>query len=415
MKYKLLLSLFLLSIFSLQPNILAQAPGVFADGILFGQSAAFRGSSKALGSELYRGSQAYFDHINSQGGVAGKEIRILPLDDGYEGDVTLLNTIKLEQKHKVFGLFGYVGTPTIVKALPVIQKFSPGGLFLFSNFTGAQPQREAPHNQYVFNIRSSYRHETKGLVDQLIKVGIDRIAVFIQYDAYGRSGADGVKRALKAYGKNIVAEATYVRGTKYGSNMKEQVKAMIESKAQAVISIGSYEACAAFIRDARLMNFNAPIANVSFVGSDQLLNLLKGDEKKRGKVLTNNLINSQVVPPWADITIPLVKEYQAMMNRYNPKVPKDLKDSGYTPSKFSFISLEGYLNAKVLVAVLKKMRGEFTRKKFMQTARSITKLDVGLSKKIDLSVTAGALAKVFFTEIKDGKYSLIENWKKFRN
>ena len=131
-------------------NGFAQTPGINKSEIIFGQSAAFKGTSSALGSELWRGSEAYFKHINSQGGIHGRKIKVVSLDDGYEGNVTLTNTIKLVSKKKVFGLFGYVGTPTIVKALPVIQKYSRQGVFLFSNFTGAQPQREPPHNQYVF-------------------------------------------------------------------------------------------------------------------------------------------------------------------------------------------------------------------------------------------------------------------------
>jgi len=106
-------------------NSVAQTPGINNSEITFGQSAAFRGTSSALGSELWRGSAAYFMHINSKGGIRGRKIKVISLDDGYEGKVTLTNTIKLVTKEKVFGLFGYVGTPTIVKALPVIQKLSP--------------------------------------------------------------------------------------------------------------------------------------------------------------------------------------------------------------------------------------------------------------------------------------------------
>ncbi len=389
-----------------------QSAGVTDSEILLGQSAAFKGTSAALGSELWRGAQAYFDHINAQGGVKGKKIRIVARDDGYEGDTTLINTIRLITKDRVFALFGYVGTPTIVKALPAIQKFSEQDIFLFSNFTGAQPQREPPHARYVFNIRSSYRQETAGLVQNLVDNGYKNVGVFIQNDAYGRSGADGVQRALKKLGLKVISEVTYERSTPFSESMKKQVAILKNAGVDAVISIGSYAACAAFIRDARLTGFEGPIANVSFVGSDQLLQLLLNEEKRIGKNLTSKLINSQVVPPWSDPSNPLVKKYQALMDKYQPRVPGELQDPGYVPSKYSFVSLEGFLNAVVFVEALKRAPKDLTRANFMETLESISDLDIGLGHTISFSKSKHqALDAVFFTTIRDGRYQILHDWK----
>ena len=114
-------------------------PGISPSEVLLGQSAAFTGNSASLGTELWRGAQAYFDSVNAKGGVHGRKIRVISLDDKYDGDITLQNTLSLINDKKAFALFGYVGTPTLVKALPVIQSFSAEGIFLFSDFTGAQP------------------------------------------------------------------------------------------------------------------------------------------------------------------------------------------------------------------------------------------------------------------------------------
>lgn len=390
----------------------SQSPGVTDSEIILGQSAAFKGASAALGSELWRGAQAYFDDINSQGGVNGRKIRIVALDDGYEGDATLINTIKLITKDQVFALFGYVGTPTIVKALPAIQKFSQQDVFLFSNFTGAQPQREPPHTRYVYNIRSSYRQETAGLVHNLVKNGYKKVGVFIQNDAYGRSGADGVQRALKKQGLKVQAEATYERATPFTTSMKMQVDVLKNVGVDAVISIGSYAACAAFIRDARLSGFEGIIANVSFVGADQLLKLLLKEEKKIGRKLTSKLINSQVVPPWSDSRTPLVKQYQSLMDKYQPQVPQALQDATYAPSKYSFVSLEGFLNAVVFVEALKRSPKDLTRANYIQTVESISDLDIGLGYKISFSKTKHqALDAVFFTTIRNGEYTTLNDWK----
>jgi len=389
--------------------------GVTADEIVFGQSAAFKGSSAALGSELWRGAQAYFDFINESGGVHGRKIKIKSLDDGYDGDKTLLNTIKLIRREKVFGLFGYVGTPTIVKALPAIQKFSDQGVFLFSNFTGAQPQREKPHKKYVINIRSSYRQETAEIVKLLLEVGHRKIGVFIQDDAYGRSGADGVARALDKSKLKIISETTYLRGETYQKSMTAQVNKMIEDGVTAVVSIGSYEACAAFIRDSRLGGFKGPIANVSFVGAESLLEILEKNEKKLGKKLTDKLINSQVVPPWDDTSIQLVKEYQHILGKYGKEIPAELQDSGYVASKFNFVSLEGFLNAKVLVEVLKKTPINITRESFMKTSMGIKSLNVGLEKALTFSDKNNQMSNlIYLTTVKNGRYIKIKDLGQFK-
>lgn len=390
-------------------------PGITQQEITFGQSAAFKGASASLGRELWRGSQAYFNYINSHGGVHGRKIKVISLDDGYEGNQTLLNTINLVKKKNVFALYGYVGTPTIVKALPVIQKFSNEGLVLFSNFTGAQPQRENPHKKYVFNVRSSYRQETEGLVDHLIKIGYKKIGVFIQYDAYGRSGADGVERALKKYHLNLVGEATYKRGSKYQESMLEQFNILKKQGVEAIISIGSYEACAAFIRDARMSGFHGPIANVSFVGAEPLLSLLQKTEKEKKVDLTYKLINSQVVPPWSDTSVPLVKEYQEVMDQYATNLPKHLSDNNTPSSKYGFISLEGFLNAKVLVEGLKKSPKNINRENFIQALESLTNVDVGLDKKVSFSKEKHqGLDVVYFTTVKDDMYVSIKDWSIFK-
>ncbi|MGB5594194.1 MAG: ABC transporter substrate-binding protein, partial [Crocosphaera sp.] len=242
--------------------------------IKIGMSADFKGASRGLGIELYQGSMAYFDYINKSGGIQGHPIIIQAYDDGYNPLPAIHNTIRLVEKDQVFLLFNYVGTPTVTRILPLLKMYHNQHMFLFFPFTGSQPHRQYPYDQFVFNLRASYREETSGLVKNFLKIGRKRIAVFYQIDAYGRSGWDGVKRQLQSANLNIVAEATYRRGTEYNESFQAQVDILKKAKPDAIISIGSYQASAGFIRDARNGNWNIPIANVSFVGSESLLNLL---------------------------------------------------------------------------------------------------------------------------------------------
>ena len=118
-------------------------------------SAAFSGPSRGLGTELYRGSMAYFNHVNDNGGVNGRKIVLKLHDDGYQPDPCVANTIKLMQDESVFLLFGYVGTPTVTRVLPLLKKFRDEQVYLFFPFTGAEPQREHPYGEFAFNLRAS--------------------------------------------------------------------------------------------------------------------------------------------------------------------------------------------------------------------------------------------------------------------
>lgn len=112
-------------------------------------------------------------------------------DDGYNPVPAIENTIKLIETDKVFLLFGYIGTPTVTRVLPILKRYSDESAYLFFPFTGAQPHRQYPYDQFVFNLRASYHQETEGLVNHLVSIGRRKIAVFYQADAYGRSGWNG--------------------------------------------------------------------------------------------------------------------------------------------------------------------------------------------------------------------------------
>jgi ABC-type branched-subunit amino acid transport system substrate-binding protein len=391
-------------------------PGTLrGDEIVIGMSAAFKGPSRGLGIELYRGSMAYFEHVNRTGGVHGRKIVIKTYDDGYNPIPAIENTRRLIERDKVFLLYGYVGTPTVTRVLPLLKKNSDHAAYLFFPFTGAEPHRQPPYNEYVFNLRASYSQETAGLVDRFVEQGNKRIAVFYQIDAYGRSGWDGVRKALARHRLQIVGEATYRRGTPFTDSLSRQVEILRKAKADVVISIGAYEACAAFIRDARDAGWNVPIANVSFVGSENLLGLLLKTGKDRGKDYTSNLVNSQVVPSYHNTTFPAVIEYRKLMDRYQPLPPPAFRSEGYQPLPHGFVSFEGFLNAKLLVEVLKKLGPKLDRKRLKEIVESIDQLDLGIG--VPVSFGAGkhqGLDQIYCTEVRDGRFVPVTDWKRWR-
>lgn len=387
----------------------AQAPA--ANEIRIGMSAAFRGSAAGLGAELYRGAQAYYSEVNARGGVFGRPISVVALDDSYNPEPCIRNTIQLLEREKVFFLSNYVGTPTLTRALPVIKQYADQHVVLVGNFTGAQPQREAPYVDQVFNVRASYRQEMQALVERFWQAGARRFGVYYQIDAYGRSGTDGVARALAARNARIVAEATYVRNATFDEDMGLAVGALREAGCDVVLCTGAYQGCGAFVRSARDAGFAVPISNVSFVGSDAMLALLVKHGRAKGRDYTRGLINSQVVPSYDDTTLPGVVEYRALMDKHNPAVPDAIRDPHYAPQKYSFISLEGYVNARVITEALKRAGANAGRPTFRQALESLRGLDLGIGAPLTFTPERHqGLDSVYFTRVDGDRWVPIVDW-----
>jgi ABC-type branched-subunit amino acid transport system substrate-binding protein len=369
-------------------------------------SAAFTGPTRGLGIELYRGSLAYFTHVNENGGLFGHKIQVIAYDDGYNPVPTIRNTIRLVEEDDVLLLFNYVGTPTVTRMLPLLKTYNAQrDLFLFFPFSGAQPQREGPYAQYVFNLRASYSQEIAALVDYLILMGRSRIAVFYQIDAYGRSGWEAVHTSLGKRGLRVVGEATYYRGTTYETSMRPQVRKIRSSSPDAIISVGAYAACAAFIRDSRDAGLNLPIANVSFVDSENMLQLLLKTGERTGKDYTVNLINSQVVPSYDKVELPAVAEYRDLIARYDVMPPKELIRQDYEHHKYSPVSLEGFLNAKLLVEILKRLGPDFHRNRVKAAVQTIKDYDLGIGVPVSFGPDRHqGMSEVFLTTVEEGRF-----------
>ena len=381
-----------------------------AGEIVLGISAAFSGPSRGLGTELYRGASAYFSRVNENGGINGRRIVLKMYDDGYQPDPCVENTMKLMLEDEVFLLFGYVGTPTVTRVLPLLKKFQDENIFMFFPFTGAQPQRQPPYGDFAFNLRASYAQETAGLVNNFVGIGKERIAVFYQADAYGRSGWAGVRAALAPHGLRIAGEATYSRGAPYTGTMRRQVEILKASTPDAVICIGAYAACAAFARDAVDLGLEVPIANLSFVGSENMLKLLT-EGREDSEAYTRLLVNSQVVPSYEDLSLPCVREYRELMTRYDPQVPPELVKEEYAPFPYSFGSLEGFLNAKLLAEILRRLEGEVDRARLEEAVFSVRDFDLGVGEAVSFGPDRRqGLQTVYYTVVEDGRFVTLQDW-----
>ena len=382
--------------------------------IVLGVSAAFSGPSRGLGTELYRGAMAWFSHVNDNGGVNGRRIVLKVYDDGYRPDACVANTIRLMQDDRVFLLFGYVGTPTVTRVLPLLKKFREQQVYLFFPFTGAEPQREPPYRDFAFNLRASYRQETAGLVDNFVRIGRRRVAVFYQIDAYGRSGWAGVREALARHGETIVGEATYARGTPFTANMRRQVEILRAGSPDAVICIGAYAACAAFARDAVNLGLHVPVANLSFVGSENLQRILR-ERRADPDSYTRFLVNSQVVPAFDDSTFPAVQEYHRLMFQYDPELPADLErltpGEPYQPLARGFVSLEGFLNAKLMTEILRRLGRRLDKSRLEQAVFSVRNFSLGIDQRVSFGPDRRqGMQRVYYTVADGSHFEMLYDW-----
>jgi ABC-type branched-subunit amino acid transport system substrate-binding protein len=260
--------------------------------IRLGMSADFSASARALSIELYRGAMAYLLPLNNAGGVNGRRVVIKAYDDQYEPDLAIRNTLKLMDEDDAFALFSYVGTPTMNRTLPLLQMHHNKDFLLLFPFTGADTNRIPPYDQLSFNLRASYGQEMKGLVDHFVTINRTRIAVFYQADAYGRAGWGGLREALDKHGLAIAGEATYRRGSPFDQSYDRQVAIMQHVQPDAVVCVGTYPACAGFVRDMRDRGVDYPIATISFVGGGAMLKLLSAAERESNKTFHSLMVRT---------------------------------------------------------------------------------------------------------------------------
>jgi ABC-type branched-subunit amino acid transport system substrate-binding protein len=338
------LCIFGAAFFGLANTPLHAEDGVFKDKILFGQVAALSGPAQALGQGMREGVLAAFEEANRAGGIGGRKLELKSIDDGYEPEKTIEATNRAIKEERVFALVGAVGTPTSKAGQPIA---TAAKVPFIGPFTGAEFLRN-PFNRYVVNIRSSYFQETEAWIEHLTTdLGITRIAILYQDDAFGLAGLAGVKKAMDKRNMSLVAEGTFKRNT---TAIKSALLEIMKSQPQAVVTVGPYKPIAEFIKLARQLKVDAAFVAISFVGSDSLAQEL-GNQGA-------GVIVSQVVPFPADKSLPVVASYQAALAAVNPK------------SKPGFVSLEGYLVGQFVVQALKRIPDAPSRETFLDAIES---------------------------------------------
>ena len=324
----------------------AAEPGLSPDEVRVGMVNAQSGPAAALGQSMRNGVQAYFQRINAAGGVHGRRISLLSLDDGYEPSRTAVHTQSLLKTRQVFALLGYVGTPTSRTAVPIAQRAQVPYLFPFS---GAEFLR-TPVKPGVFNIRASYIEETEQLVERITAdLKLSKIAILMQDDSFGESVKSGLNGALLKRDLKIYAQARIQRNS---LEVAEAIKALQRTQPEAVFFVGTNKQLAAAIKQAKALNFKTRFISVSFIGSERLIAVAGRD--------ADGVYISQVVPSPNDTSHALVQAYKADMQG----------------TDVDHASLEGYIGARVFIEALRKAGAEPTREAFIDALEHLD-MDLG--------------------------------------
>jgi ABC-type branched-subunit amino acid transport system substrate-binding protein len=335
----------------MSPSVSRAESGVFGDRIVFGQSAAFTGPAAALGLGMREGILAAFNEANTAGGLHGRRLELVARDDGYEPERAIASTNHLINEDHVFALIGEVGTPTSRTAQPIARA---ARVPFIGPFTGAAFLRNPSLNN-VINVRASYDQETEAWIHHLTSdLGITRVALLYQDDSFGLAGRSGIVKALDKRGLKLVGEGTYMRNT---TAVKTALLAIRKAKPQAVGMVGTYQACAEFIRLAHRIKLDAIFVAISFVGPDALAKELGKDG--------NGVVITEVVPFPDDTRIRLVARYQKALKAADPG------------AGFGFVSLEGYMVGRLVVQALEKLGEPVTRARLLATIKKVGTFDLG--------------------------------------
>jgi ABC-type branched-subunit amino acid transport system substrate-binding protein len=325
-----------------EPQEPGNTQGITTDSILIGSSSALTGHAGFLGSQYTLGSKAWFSEVNAAGGIHGRKIKLLTLDDQYEPEQTVSNTKKLIFEDQVFMLFGYVGTPTSVRIIDLVHD---ANIPAFGFFTGAEALR-TPYRPNIFHVRASYYSEAEGAVEYFVDL-------------------TGVQLALRKRGMEVLATDTYTRGS---LELERPVRTIGESGAEAVILVGTYSPLAKFIKNIHESGHSPYFHTVSFVGSEAFAESIL--EQNVDSEQFDRIIVTQVVPSPESGELGAVTEYREHLAKHFPdEIP-------------NYVSLEGYINARVLTQILKFAGRDLDRKILLETLESTIDLNIGVGKSI---------------------------------
>jgi branched-chain amino acid transport system substrate-binding protein len=339
-------AIFMICLLIVSVSLAQAADDVIKIGMVNDQTGANKGSGKGMKV----GVQAYFKAVNEKGGVNGKKLELISVDDQMVTDKTVDGLLKLIEEQKVFAVVGSVGSSNCVASLPIVKEYK---VPFINPRTGASELR-TPLIKEVIHIRASYQQEVDKIVDTLVNKGAKRFAVFYQDDTLGYDILKSTESAVKRHGLTVVSKGSFERRT---TAVAKGLASIMEGKPDAIIVGAVYAPGAEFIKQARKEGVKAHMAACSFAGGSNLV--------KEVGASAEGLVMSQVVPELGDLSLPITKECKEAIE----KNPDDIG--------FNVVSMEGCMAAKSMVMALQNAGSPPTRDGFLKAYESMKDADMG--------------------------------------
>ena len=324
--------------------------GVTPSTVLIGRLAPQ--SSKLFGAMARQradGADAYIADVNAKGGIAGRRIVIKDRDDGYSAEQAQTEVTALIESDKVFALMGAFGTPTLATVMKATES---RGVPLIGAMNVADDARRPPR-RYVFPVRASSFTEAVATVKHQSTIGAKRFVVLSCKESFGPVGAAAYVAALSQAGL-AAPEVTFSVAS---DDPKLVAKRLIEAQPEAILLSVLPKPFAAIAREYRGLGGKAVMLGLSTIRIDDLRAEL--GPRAAGIVL------AQALPSPFSAGSALTTEYRRLMSIHKPT------------AQASYFSLEGFLEAKVLVEGLKRAGARLTRERLVSALESMTDHDLG--------------------------------------
>lgn len=313
--------------------------GISKTAIVIGQSVALTGPSAALGAPFAQGARLFFDRLNAGGGVNGRKVELVTLDDGGNPATTFANTQKLLAQG-VLSLFGYYGSLQVTAAYPAIKE---SDVLLFAPMSAADEFRGSVYPN-IYTLRPGYSEEAIAILRHAETLGARKLAILHAVDGESLAALEASERIMQSRA-NLVARAPI-----------SDVAKVMAAQPESVLLIADPRAAAIAIRDLRAKGFRGPIYAYSNAGESLLAEQL-------GPVGAGVVV-VRVVPRSDNQKLPLVRDLQA-----------DLLEAKL--GKANVYMLEGYIAARVYTEALRRIPKEPTRAKLKKAIDGLEEVSVG--------------------------------------
>ncbi|MBA3771208.1 MAG: ABC transporter substrate-binding protein [Ramlibacter sp.] len=320
--------------------------GVTKSSIVLGQSVALTGPGSALAVPFHQGAKLYFDRVNAAGGINGRKIELVTLDDRGNAQQTAANTKKLLDQG-ILSLFGYYGSPQVTAAYPMIKD---SDVLMFAPMSAADEFRGAMYGN-VYSIRPGYSEEAAAIIRHAETLGARRLAILHGNDSESLAALDSAQRTMPSMGANVLASALMTSG-----NISNGVDKALAVKPESVLVIGDSNSAAGGVRDLRAKGFRGPIYGFSNTGESLLAEELGATGA--------GVVVVRVVPKSDTAKIAVVRELLA-----DAQAAKLGKPNVYM--------LEGYIAARVYAEAVRRIQRDPNRARVKKAIEGLDDVNVG--------------------------------------